>query len=176
MLDATLEQIVRRLHGVERSHGAKRVHLRRTKVADADCPDFAGAIERPPLLRGFLDRGSWDPANGSGRCRSRPFANGAANPRFPERCGSCWRCGRFAVLPSQSDLGRNHGLLAAAVLGESLADDLFGAAKAIDRRRIDDSDPAIERRMDRADRLGLVGCRPTSSRRSPRFQVRCAII
>ena len=54
-LDAALEQIVRWLHGMQRSNSAKHIHLCRTKVAYADRADFARAVKCRHRFRGFLD-------------------------------------------------------------------------------------------------------------------------
>jgi len=62
----------------------------------------------------------------------------------------------FVVLPGQTDFGRDDGPLAAAILGESPADDLLGAAEPVDRRRIDEVDTAVERRVDCLNRFILV--------------------
>src|SRR4029077_20670287 len=44
--------------------------------------------------------------------------------------------------------------------GQSLADDFFRAPEAVDRRRIDQIDSALERRVDRADGIVLVAAAP----------------
>src|SRR5271168_1199863 len=83
----------------------------------------------------------------------------------------------IAVLPGQSDFGRDHSLFAAAVLGQRLADDLLGATKAVNRRGIDEIYPAVERRMDRLNRFMLVrpaphptADRPGSKRNARNFE------
>jgi hypothetical protein len=64
------------------------------------------------------------------------------------------------VLPIEPDLGGENHTGAAAALGQSLADNLFGSAETVGRRRIDQSNAAVERRVDRADRFGLVSAAP----------------
>jgi hypothetical protein len=66
----------------------------------------------------------------------------------------------IAVLPRQTDFGRDNDMLAAAVLGESRADDLLGATEPVNRRRIDNVDTVVERRPDGGNRLRFVGAAP----------------
>ena len=66
----------------------------------------------------------------------------------------------LAVLPFQADLGGDDHVLAQAALGKRLADDLLGAAEAVDRRRVDEIDAVVERGADGGDRFRLVGAAP----------------
>ena len=56
LLGLALEQVVRRLRGVERRDLAEQVHLLRGVVADADRADAALPVERVERLRRLLDR------------------------------------------------------------------------------------------------------------------------
>ena len=63
---------------------------------------------------------------------------------------------------------------AQVAFGERLADDLLGAAEAVDRGGVDQRDAgSIAERIVAID-CGFVACRPTSSRRSPRCRARRA--
>ena len=67
---------------------------------------------------------------------------------------------RLAVAPVEADLGRDHRATAPAVLRERLAQNFFGPAETVDRRRIEQRDAAIERFVNGPDRLLLVGSAP----------------
>src|SRR5258706_11832139 len=73
---------------------------------------------------------------------------------------------RLAVAPIECHLGRDQHLRAAAA-GQCLADDLLGAAEAIDRRGIDQGYAAIQRLMDGADGCGLIGAAPHPAAHGP---------
>ncbi len=62
------------------------------------------------------------------------------------------------AVPNHAALGRQHDAVAAAA--DRPADDLFRAAEAVDRGRVDQGDAAIQRGMDGVDGLALVGAAP----------------
>jgi hypothetical protein len=66
----------------------------------------------------------------------------------------------LSVSPIEADLGGDLHLVAQATLGERLPDDLFGAAEAVYRCRVDQRYAAVDGRADRGDRLGLIRAAP----------------
>jgi hypothetical protein len=65
-----------------------------------------------------------------------------------------------AVSPFKPGLRGDQHARAQADFGNCSADDLFGAAETIYRRRIDDIDAVLKRGADRGHRLGFVGSTP----------------
>ena len=70
---------------------------------------------------------------------------------------------RRAVVPIKADLRGDHDTVPPAGLRQCLAEDFFGAPKAIDGRRVEKSDATIEGFVDRPDRLRLIGSAPHPS-------------
>jgi hypothetical protein len=62
----------------------------------------------------------------------------------------------FLFVPEQTALGEYQGPLGAADLFESLGDDLFRVAHAVDRRRVEPVDAAINGAPNGGDRVGIV--------------------
>jgi hypothetical protein len=159
-LDSALEQIIRRLRRMERRDRAKRIHLRRAEIADADRPDFPRAKEIRHGFRGLRD--------GSARIGPMHLVKidhvGLQAPQrildllhYPHPAAVTER---RAVAPIEADLGRDDGAFPAAILRQGLAENLFGPAEAVDRRGVEQRDALIERGVDRADRLRLVRAAP----------------
>src|SRR5581483_4880031 len=65
----------------------------------------------------------------------------------------------LAVMPFEPDLGGDQRVLAQTA-GKRLADDLLGAAEAIDRRGVDDIDAVAQGGLDGCDRLRFVAPAP----------------
>ena len=131
---------------MQRRDAAKPLHLDDREIAHADGADFPLREQRVHCVRGFFDRNQWirpmnlidvdvvgsKPAQGILDLAHDAGAAGIA--RYP------------AALPLQSGLGGNKHVRAQPAFGDRLANDLFGAAESIDRRRIDDVDAMLEAR------------------------------
>ena len=74
----------------------------------------------------------------------------------------------FPAIPLQSGLGRNQHVRAQPAFGDRLADDLFGAAKPIDRSGVDNIDAMLECAPDGGDGFGFVGAAPHPPADRPR--------
>src|SRR5258705_9666964 len=67
---------------------------------------------------------------------------------------------RLSVFRVEPDFGGDERAFASTANGQSLADDFFRTPEAINRRRIDQIDSALERGVDRADSIVLVAATP----------------
>jgi hypothetical protein len=156
LLDLALEQIIGRLHNVQLGDAAKSFNLRNREIAHANSADLPLVEECLHRFGGLFDRhqrvGPMDlididiigaqPAQRVGRLAQDPVTAGV-----PED---------FPVFPLEPGFGGNDDVWAQAAFGNCLADDLFGAAKSIGRRRVDKVDPAFDGGVDRLDRLFLL--------------------
>src|SRR3977135_3609119 len=73
----------------------------------------------------------------------------------------------FAVSPFKSGLRGDCHTGTQATFGDGFADDLFGTAETIYRRRIDDIDAVLKRGADCGNRLGFIGSTPHPATNSP---------
>ena len=166
-LDAALEQIVGRLHGVNRRNPAEPVHLLGRKVTDADSPNLSLLVERGHRGRRFLDRrGGIRPMDlvDVDHVGLKPFERRLDFLEDATRAGVAQR---LTSAPVQADLGREDRAIPQATFCQRLADNFFRSAEAIDRRRIDQVDAVVERRANRVYRLALIGSAPHPSANRP---------
>ncbi len=75
---------------------------------------------------------------------------------------------RLSVLPVESNLGGDERALASAARGQRLTDDFLRTPEAVDRRRIDQIDSAIQRGVDCVDSFALVAASPHPAADRPR--------
>ncbi len=152
---------------MQRRHFPEFVHLFGAEIADADRADLAGAIERAHGFRDLLNRCvGIRPVNlievdGVGLQAAEGILN------LPDDAVLARVAEWTAALPVETDLGRNQRALAPTTCGECLSDDLLGVAEAVDGRRIDEIDTAIQRRVNRPDRVGLVAAAPHPAANCP---------
>src|SRR5271156_104002 len=77
---------------------------------------------------------------------------------------------RLAIGPVEPDLGGDRHSPSPTACCERFSDDLFRLAEAVHRRGVDQSNSAIDRGMDRADRLLFISAAPHPSTHRPRAQ------
>ena len=155
---------------MQRRDGAELVHLCRAEIADADGANFSRPVERGHGVRDLGDR----------RIGVRPMhlveiddvSLQAPQGLFcflddPRPAGIAKR---LAVGPVEPDLGGNDGVFAAAPGGQRLADDLLGPSEAVDRRRVDQVDSAVQRRVNGANGIHLVASAPHPAADGPGSQ------
>src|ERR1700680_5031927 len=73
----------------------------------------------------------------------------------------------LSILPLKPSLCGNEDARAQMTLGNSLADNFFGAAEAIGRSGIDDVDTVFHRGPDGGDRVPLIGSAPHHAANGP---------
>ena len=155
---------------MQRGDLAKPVHLRHGEIADADGADLPLLQQRGHRLGGFFDRHrrigpmhlvdiddvGAEPAQGILDLLADAPAAGIAED--------------LPVAPLQPDLGREKNMGTQLAFRDGLADDLLGPAEAISGCRIDEIDPAFDRRANRGDRLAFVGAAPHPAADGPGAQ------
>src|SRR6266849_3346598 len=160
-LGVPLEQVVGRLRGVERRDLAERLHLLGEVVADSDRTDAPVPVQRVERFRGLLeghqgvgpvDLVDVDVLGAKTPERLADLLHDSSAARVPDHVG--------AAAPLEANLGGQDDAIAAPPALNGPADDLLGATLAISGRRVDERDPAVERRADGLDRALLVGTTP----------------
>src|SRR6266436_4883505 len=73
-----------------------------------------------------------------------------------------------AVVPLESNFGRDENLFPMPSLLNCLSDDFFGNAKTVNRRRVDQIDPLVEGGVNRSNRFSFVRASPHPTTDSPR--------
>src|ERR1700704_1101196 len=79
---------------------------------------------------------------------------------LPHNAGAAGIARYSSTLPLKSGLGGKEHVRAQPAFGDRLANDLLGAAKSIDRGRVDKVDAMLERGLDGSDRFSFVGSAP----------------
>src|SRR6266516_4372320 len=163
--DATLEQVVGRLHHMQRRSPSELLDLFDREIAHADRPnlplpkervhDFGGLVDRYQRI-GPVNLIDVDVIGLQSPQRVLYFTQDPRSTRFPKN---------FVAGPLEADLRGHDDVRPDALQG--FADDLFRPAEPIDGRGIDHIDPVIERLADRGDRLLLVSAAPHPSADSP---------
>ncbi len=167
---AAFEQVVRRLNGDDRRNAAKPLDLGRTDVAQPDRADLTRLVQALERGRGALQLGArirpvqLIEVDGVGaQPAQRRLDLGADAPRRGVS-------EHLAVAPCQADLGGDHDAVAQTTARQRLADDLLGATETVDRRGVDQRDALVERGLDRAHGIALVGAAPHPSADRPRAE------
>src|SRR6266436_3781329 len=73
-----------------------------------------------------------------------------------------------AVVPLESNFGRDENLFPMSSLLDCLSDDFFGNPKTVNRRRVDQVDPFVEGGVNRSNRFSFVCGSPHPATDSPR--------
>ena len=168
--DTTLEQVVGRLQHMHRRNGSKRFDLRHGKVADADRPDLPLLVKKPHGRGRLFD----------GHQRIRPVhlidvdhVGAQPSQRIVDLAHDSLarRVAEYvAVAPFKSDLACDNGARPHAGRRERLADDVFRTPESIRGRGVDQIDAAIDRRVNRVDRILFVGAAPHPAADCPRAE------
>ncbi|SNY46838.1 hypothetical protein SAMN05421748_10815 [Paractinoplanes atraurantiacus] len=160
-LDATIEQGIRRLLGVQALEAAAlgqplRLDDRgRRRVGGADRTDLAAAYEIGQGRQGLLQVGARIEAVDLVEVDvvGAQAAQGVLDRRHDPAAGGALPVRVVAHRPAE--LGGDHDAVAAALQG--LADDLLGFAVRVDVRRVDEVDAGVQGLVHDADGLVVVG-------------------
>lgn len=158
---------------MDRRDPAKPVHLCDREIAHAYCTDRSTLEQRQHRLDGFFDRhsrvGPVDLVDVD-IIGSKPAQRivDLAHDLFAARITK-----DFAISPFKSDLRRDKHTRAQAAFSDGFADDLFGMAKTIDWRRIDDINAMVQCGADGGNRFSFISS-PHIQPQWPRCRSRCA--
>src|SRR5882672_3874080 len=153
---------------MQRCDAAKPFYLENRKVADTDGADLSLLEQCEHGFRGFFDRNQRiGPVHliDVDVIGSKP-AERILN--LLQDAGAAGVARYFPAIPLESRLGRNQHLRAQPAFGDRLADDLFGAAKSVDRSSVDNIDAMLECAPDGGDGFGFVGAAPHPPADRPR--------
>ena len=73
-----------------------------------------------------------------------------------------------AVVPLESNFGRDENLVPMSSLLNCLSDDFFGNSETVNRRRVDQIDPFVKGGVNRSNRFSFVCAAPHPTTDSPR--------
>src|SRR6266404_5702536 len=166
-LDATLEEIIGRLHAMQRGDLAKSLDLLHRKITDADGADLAPLQKIVHRLGGLLNRHRrvrpmhlieiddvrLEPAQG--------FFDFAHDPR------TAGVAEHLSVPPLEPDLACEMDTRAQIALRDGPSDDFLRMTEAVGGRGIDEVDPIVDCRANRGDRPGIVGAAPHPATNRP---------
>ncbi len=155
---------------MKRRNGSEAIHLRRRIVAHADRANFPLFIKFPQCRGCFLNR----------RHSVRPMhlVNiDVVGLQAPQRVLKLLQNSFAAGValnrtrgPIEAHLGCEDNIVPAPVLVNGFANDLFRTPLSINRRRVDQVDALVERRMNRANGLLFVRSAPHPAANSPGTQ------
>src|SRR5258708_4633047 len=162
-----LEEIVRRLHRVNRRNAAKLAHLLEGEIADPDSADLSLLIKGEHGFGALLDRAQWvGPMNLVDvymvRAQSSQRLLNLGEDSFAAGIAK-W----LPVAPIQPSLSGDHDAISQSAIGQCFADDLLRAAETVNWGSIDKRDSALDRRVNGLDRFGLVRTTPHPSADRP---------
>ncbi len=160
LLNLPLEQVVRRLTGLDRCCLAKDIHLRGRIVADTDCAYLSRLVKLSHSRGGLFERNE----------RIGPVdliyvdvvGLQPAKRVLHFGCDPCSGCiaEDSPILPLQGNFCGDNNPVSAAAAGNGLADDLLRSAESVHRRGVDHRYPMVKSGMDRADRFLFLGAAP----------------